>query len=150
MVILIDNLKKIRNFIYFFKINDNLINSNFILFCYNLKFTNNVKNEIRINKINYHILKRSKQFDRLNFIRSNFKNHIVLFYCSDIKSLINILNISEIYNTIIFCKVNNFYYSINDLKSNLNSMINFINYLDKYYLNIINFFEILKQKKNNY
>lgn len=144
-MILIDNIKFIRDIFYFFKINNNLKKFKYIFFCYKKNNSQILLNYINLNKVNYYFLKKLKSIKYLSFIKSYLKNSLVLYCTNDETLLVNL--IKELDNNIIFCKIENNFYSLNNLKFYLNSKIDLINYINTNYYNFI--YTLDNLKKNN-
>ena len=122
-MILIDNIKKIRNLNYFLKINQNLLNYNYIFFCYNVNLKSLSSKIINNPNIKYYFLKKLKCIKYLNFFKAYLNNSIIIFCINDINSLN--LFLQELNNNIIYCKINNSFYSLNNIQDYLNSKIDF-------------------------
>lgn len=147
-MILIDNIKKIRNLNYFLKINQNLLNYNYIFFCYNVNLKSLSSKIINNPNIKYYFLKKLKCIKYLNFFKAYLNNSIIIFCINDINSLN--LFLQELNNNIIYCKINNSFYSLNNIQDYLNSKIDLVNYMDNN--NIIALFQnlqFLKDKLKN-
>lgn len=142
-MILIDNLKKVRQNNNIIKINQNYKNYKFILFCDNISFKNNLnKNLILQNsKVKYIFLKRYKNI----FKSLKLKNSIVLLCTNDLNTL-NFL-LSKLQSDILFCKIDNNIYSLKNLNDYINSKFLLINYLNNYFINFIYLFENIHNKK---
>lgn len=138
-MILIDNIKKIRNLNYFLKINQNLLNYNYIFFCYNVNLKSLSSKVINNPNIKYYFLKKLKCIKYLNFFKAYLNNSIIIFCINDINSLN--LFLQELNNNIIYCKINNSFYSLNNIQDYLNSKIDLVNYMDN---NIIALFQNLQ------
>lgn len=138
-MILIDNIKKIRNLNYFLKINQNLLNYNYIFFCYNVNLKSLSSKIINNPNIKYYFLKKLKCIKYLNFFKAYLNNSIIIFCINDINSLN--LFLQELNNNIIYCKINNSFYSLNNIQDYLNSKIDLVNYMDN---NIIALFQNLQ------
>ena len=143
-MILIDNIKVTRNLFYFFKINNNLIKFNYIFFCYNKKESSILTNYINNGKINYYFLKKLKSIKYLFFLQSYLKNSLVLYCTNDETILTNV--VKELDNNIIFCKINNNFYSLNNLKDYLNSKMELVTYINNYFYNFIYVLDNLNKK----
>ena len=126
-MILIDNIKKIRNLNYFLKINQNLLNYNYIFFCYNVNLKSLSSKVINDPNIKYYFLKKLKCIKYLNFFKAYLNNSIIIFCINDINSLN--LFLQELNNNIIYCKINNSFYSLNNIQDYLNSKIDLGNYI---------------------
>ena len=144
-MILIDNIKKIRNLNYFLKINQNLLNYNYIFFCYNV---NSLSSKV-INdpNIKYYFLKKLKCIKYLNFFKAYLNNSIIIFCINDINSLN--LFLQELNNNIIYCKINNSFYSLNNIQDYLNSKIDLVNYMDNNIIALFQNLQFLKDKLKN-
>lgn len=143
-MILIDNIKKIRNLNYFLKINQNLLNYNYIFFCYNVNLKSLSSKVINNPNIKYYFLKKLKCIKYLNFFKAYLNNSIIIFCINDINSLN--LFLQELNDNIIYCKINNSFYSLNNIQDYLNSKIDLVNYMDN---NIIALFQNLQFLKDN-
>lgn len=143
-MILIDNFKTIRNFFFFFKINKNLKHYNFIFFCYKKSDSKIINKYIESNKIVYYFFKKLKNIKFLSFCQNYLSNSIVLYCTNDETLLFTFLQ--ELNNNLIFCKINNNFYSMKDLKNYLNSKMELVKYIDNYYYNFIYIFENLNKK----
>lgn len=140
-MILIDNLKTTRNIFYFLKVNQNLAKYKYIFFCYNVNLT--LLNSIIIKyNIKYYFLKKLKCIKYLNFLNHYLNNSILLFCVNDMESLTKLIPLLK--NKILYCKVNNNFYSLNNLDEYLNSNLDLINYLNNYIHSFICNFEIFQ------
>ena len=70
-MISIVNLKLIRKFFYFFKLNSNLKKFKFIFFCYNTKIDANLQTQLAAHNIKFYFLKKLKYNNYLNYIIAN-------------------------------------------------------------------------------
>ena len=140
-MILIDNLKTTRNIVYFLIVNQNLAKYKYIFFCYNVNLT--LLNSIIIKyNIKYYFLKKLKCIKYLNFLNHYLNNSILLFCVNDMESLTKLIPLLK--NKILYCKVNNNFYSLNNLDEYLNSNLDLINYLNNYIHSFICNFEIFQ------
>ena len=146
-MILIDNIKKIRNLNYFLKINQNLLNYNYIFFCYNVNLKSLSSKVINDPNIKYYFLKKLKCIKYLNFFKAYLNNSIIIFYINDINSLNLVLQ--ELNNNIIYCKINNSFYSLNNIQDYLNSKIDLVNYMDNNIIALFQNLQFLKDKLKN-
>lgn len=146
-MILIDNIKKIRNLNYFLKINQNLLNYNYIFFCYNVNLKSLSSKVINNPNIKYYFLKKLKCIKYLNFFRAYLNNSIIIFCINDINSLN--LFLQELNNNIIYCKINNSFYSLNNIQDYLNSKIDLVNYMDNNIIALFQNLQFLKDKLKN-
>jgi len=146
-VILIDNIKKIRNLNYFLKINQNLLNYNYIFFCYNVNLKSLSSKVINNPNIKYYFLKKLKCIKYLNFFKAYLNNSIIIFCINDINSLN--LFLQELNNNIIYCKINNSFYSLNNIQDYLNSKIDLVNYMDNNIIALFQNLQFLKDKLKN-
>ena len=146
-MILIDNIKKIRNLNYFLKINQNLLNYNYIFFCYNVNLKSLSSKIINNPNIKYYFLKKLKCIKYLNFFKAYLNNSIIIFCINDINSLN--LFLQELNNNIIYCKINNSYYSLNNIQDYLNSKIDLVNYMDNNIIALFQNLQFLKDKLKN-
>lgn len=146
-MILIDNIKKIRNLNYFLKINQNLLNYNYIFFCYNVNLKSLSSKIINNPNIKYYFLKKLKCIKYLNFFKAYLNNSIIIFCINDINSLN--LFLQELNNNIIYCKINNSFYSLNNIQDYLNSKINLVNYMDNNIIALFQNLQFLKDKLKN-
>lgn len=146
-MILIDNIKKIRNLNYFLKINQNLLNYNYIFFCYNVNLKSLSSKVINNPNIKYYFLKKLKCIKYLNFFKAYLNNSIIIFCINDINSLN--LFLQELNNNIIYCKINNSFYSLNNIQDYLNSKIDLINYMDNNIIALFQNLQFLKDKLKN-
>lgn len=146
-MILIDNIKKIRNLNYFLKINQNLLNYNYIFFCYNVNLKSLSSKIINNPNIKYYFLKKLKCIKYLNFFKAYLNNSIIIFCINDI----NFLNLflQELNNNIIYCKINNSFYSLNNIQDYLNSKIDLVNYMDNNIIALFQNLQFLKDKLKN-
>lgn len=146
-MILIDNIKKIRNLNYFLKINQNLLNYNYIFFCYNVNLKSLSSKVINNPNIKYYFLKKLKCIKYLNFFKAYLNNSIIIFCINDI----NFLNLflQELNNNIIYCKINNSFYSLNNIQDYLNSKIDLVNYMDNNIIALFQNLQFLKDKLKN-
>ena len=146
-MILIDNIKKIRNLNYFLKINQNLLNYNYIFFCYNVNLKSLSSKIINNPDIKYYFLKKLKCIKYLNFFKAYLNNSIIIFCINDI----NYLNLflQELNNNIIYCKINNSFYSLNNIQDYLNSKIDLVNYMDNNIIALFQNLQFLKDKLKN-
>lgn len=128
MVISIVNLKLIRKFFYFLKLNSNLKKFNFIFFCYNFKLDTDFQTLLLSYNIKFYFLKKLKYNNYLNYILLPYlTNNLVIYCCSDEKAVKALL--PKISKYLIFCKINNNFYSLNDCETYLSSRIDLYNYL---------------------
>lgn len=146
-MILIDNIKKIRNLNYFLKINQNLLNYNYIFFCYNVNLKSLSSKVINNPNIKYYFLKKLKCIKYLNFFKAYLNNSIIIFCINDINSLN--LFLQELNNNIIHCKINNSFYSLNNIQDYLNSKIDLVNYMDNNIIALFQNLQFLKDKLKN-
>ena len=146
-MILIDNIKKIRNLNYFLKINQNLLNYNYIFFCYNVNLKSLSSKIINNPNIKYYFLKKLKCIKYLNFFKAYLNNSIIIFCINDINSLN--LFLQELNNNIIYCKINNSFYSLNNIQDYLNSKIDLVNYIDNNIIALFQNLQFLKDKLKN-
>lgn len=146
-MILIDNIKKIRNLNYFLKINQNLLNYNYIFFCYNVNLKSLSSKVINDPNIKYYFLKKLKCIKYLNFFKAYLNNSIIIFCINDINSLN--LFLQELNNNIIYCKINNSFYSLNNIQDYLNSKIDLVNYMDNNIIALFQNLQFLKDKFKN-
>lgn len=146
-MILIDNIKKIRNLNYFLKINQNLLNYNYIFFCYNVNLKSLSSKVINNPNIKYYFLKKLKCIKYLNFFKAYLNNSIIIFCINDINSLN--LFLQELNNNIIYCKINNSFYSLNNIQYYLNSKIDLVNYMDNNIIALFQNLQFLKDKLKN-
>lgn len=146
-MILIDNIKKIRNLNYFLKINQNLLNYNYIFFCYNVNLKSLSSKVINNPNIKYYFLKKLKCIKYLNFFKAYLNNSIIILCINDINSLN--LFLQELNNNIIYCKINNSFYSLNNIQDYLNSKIDLINYMDNNIIALFQNLQFLKDKLKN-
>lgn len=146
-MILIDNIKKIRNLNYFLKINQNLLNYNYIFFCYNVNLKSLSSKVINNPNIKYYFLKKLKCIKYLNFFKAYLNNSIIIFCINDINSLN--LFLQELNNNIIYCKINNSFYSLNNIQDYLNSKIDLVNYMDNNIIALFQNLQFLEDKLKN-
>ena len=146
-MILIDNIKKIRNLNYFLKINQNLLNYNYIFFCYNVNLKSLSSKVINNPNIKYYFLKKLKCIKYLNFFKAYLNNSIIIFCINDINSLN--LFLQELNNNIIYCKINNSFYPLNNIQDYLNSKIDLVNYMDNNIIALFQNLQFLKDKLKN-
>lgn len=146
-MILIDNIKKIRNLNYFLKINQNLLNYNYIFFCYNVNLKSLSSKIINNPNIKYYFLKKLKCIKYLNFFKAYLNNSIIIFCINDINSLN--LFLQELNNNLIYCKINNSFYSLNNIQDYLNSKIDLVNYMDNNIIALFQNLQFLKDKLKN-
>ena len=146
-MILIDNIKKIRNLNYFLKINQNLLNYNYIFFCYNVNLKSLSSKVINDPNIKYYFLKKLKCIKYLNFFKAYLNNSIIIFCINDINSLN--LFLQELNNNIIYCKINNSFYSLNNIQDYLNSKIDLVNYMNNNIIALFQNLQFLKDKLKN-
>lgn len=144
---MIDNIKKIRNLNYFLKINQNLLNYNYIFFCYNVNLKSLSSKIINNPNIKYYFLKKLKCIKYLNFFKAYLNNSIIIFCINDINSLN--LFLQELNNNIIYCKINNSFYSLNNIQDYLNSKIDLVNYMDNNIIALFQNLQFLKDKLKN-
>lgn len=147
-MILIDNIKKIRNLNYFLKINQNLLNYNYIFFCYNVNLKSLSSKVINNPNIKYYFLKKLKCIKYLNFFKAYLNNSIIIFCINDINSL-NLFLQELNDNNIIYCKINNSFYSLNNIQDYLNSKIDLVNYMDNNIIALFQNLQFLKDKLKN-
>lgn len=144
---MIDNIKKIRNLNYFLKINQNLLNYNYIFFCYNVNLKSLSSKVINNPNIKYYFLKKLKCIKYLNFFKAYLNNSIIIFCINDINSLN--LFLQELNNNIIYCKINNSFYSLNNIQDYLNSKIDLVNYMNNNIIALFQNLQFLKDKLKN-
>lgn len=144
---MIDNIKKIRNLNYFLKINQNLLNYNYIFFCYNVNLKSLSSKIINNPNIKYYFLKKLKCIKYLNFFKAYLNNSTIIFCINDINSLN--LFLQELNNNIIYCKINNSFYSLNNIQDYLNSKIDLVNYMDNNIIALFQNLQFLKDKLKN-
>lgn len=144
---MIDNIKKIRNLNYFLKINQNLLNYNYIFFCYNVNLKSLSSKVINNPNIKYYFLKKLKCIKYLNFFKAYLNNSIIIFCINDINSLN--LFLQELNNNIIYCKINNSFYSLNNIQDYLNSKIDLVNYMDNNIIALFQNLQFLEDKLKN-
>ena len=99
---------------------------------------------INSKKIDYYFFKKLKSIKYLNFLQNYLKNSLVL-YCTNDESILPILS-KELKNNIIFCKINNNFYSLNNIEIYCNSKIDLVSYINNYYYNFIYTLDNLKNK----
>lgn len=140
-MILIDSLKVVRKHNYILKFNQNFKNYKYMLFCDNPSLNLNlVKQEILFNsKVKYIFLKKFKCIKNLTYMNKNLKNSTVIFCTNDLQTLYWM--ISKLKTNILFCKIDNNYYSLKNLNIYINSIYELINYLDQYMSNFIFLFQ---------
>ena len=145
-MILIDNIKTLRNLFYFLKINNNLKSYKYIYFCYGITtIPKNLSIYINSKKIDYYFFKKLKSIKYLVFLQNYLKNSLVLF-CTNEESVLPILS-KELKNFIIFCKIDNNFYSLNNIETYCNSKMDLISYINNYYYNFIYTLDNLKNNK---
>lgn len=112
-----------------------------MLFCDNPSLNLNlVKQEILFNsKVKYIFLKKFKCIKNLTYMNKNLKNSTVIFCTNDLQTLYWM--ISKLKTNILFCKIDNNYYSLKILNIYINSIYELINYLDQYMSNFIFLFQ---------
>lgn len=140
-MILIDNITTFRNFVYILKLNNNLKKFKYIIFCSNLQNSISFNND---NLENHYFLKKIKYLQYLKIFSFCLTNTIIIYGTNEdlvLSTLLQNLNAN-----IIFCKINNSIYSMNNIKNYLTSKLDLVCYLDNYYLNFIYFFEKLNSK----
>lgn len=147
MVKLIVNIKTIRNLFYFLKINNQLRNYKFIFFCYNINLDSELRTKLINNNIRYFYLKKIKCQRYLQFLIPYLTNSLILFCCNTEKELLYLL--PYINKNILLSKINNNYYSINNLLSYINSKKEFVDYCTTYYWNLISIFFVYQHTLNN-
>jgi hypothetical protein len=146
-VILIDNLKIVRDFNFIIKFNKNLQNYHYIFFCYNVLITTDIKKKCNNKNIKYFYLKNLKSIKYLKFLYNYLNNSMILFCCNDLNSVNFLLN--SLQNIIIFIKINNNYYSLNNKNLNINANLELITFLNTYLINSINIFSKFKISLKN-
>jgi len=146
-VILIDNIKRIRNLNYFLKVNKNLLNYNYIFFCYNVDIKALNSTLIKNKQIKYYFLKKLKCIKYLNFAKIYLNNSIVFFCMNDVDSVNFFLH--TIKNNILYCKIINSFYSLNNFDTYINSNITLINYLNNNVFTVVNYIQYLENKLKN-
>ena len=132
---------------YFLKINQNLLNYNYIFFCYNVNLKSLSSKIINNPNIKYYFLKKLKCIKYLNFFKAYLNNSIIIFCINDINSLN--LFLQELNNNIIYCKINNSFYSLNNIQDYLNSKIDLVNYMDNNIIALFQNLQFLKDKLKN-
>ena len=78
----------------------------------------------------------------VNLLNHYLNNSILLFCVNDMESLTKLIPLLK--NKILYCKVNNNFYSLNNLDEYLNSNLDLINYLNNYIHSFICNFEIFQ------
>lgn len=140
-MILIDNIKTFRNFIYLFKLNNNLKKFKYVIFCSGLQNSISFNND---NLENRYFLKKIKYCKYLKVFSFCLTNTIIIYGTNEDSILLTLLQ--NLDTNIIFCKINNNIYSLNNIKNYLTSKLDLVYYLDNYYLNFIYSFEKLNFK----
>ncbi len=118
-----------------------------MLFCDNTSLNLNIyKHDILFNtNVKYIFLKKFKCIKNLTYINSNLKNSTVILCTNDLQTLYWM--ITKLQSNILFCKINNNYYSLKNLNNYINSIYSLINYFDLYMSNFIFLFQNIS--KNN-
>ena len=118
-----------------------------MLFCDNTSLNLNLyKHEILLNpNVKCIFLKKFKCIDNLTYFNSNLKNSTVIFCTNHIQTLY--LIISKLQTNILFCKIQNNYYSLKNLNTYINSIYGLVNYLDNYMSNFIFLFQQISKKQ---
>lgn len=148
-MILIVNLKIIRNLFYLTKINNKLQDSKFIFFCYNVKVTQQLQTILLKNHIKVFFFKKLKCLTYLKFLTNTLSNKLVLFCCENTEISMDFLLAIE--NNILFAKIYDTYYSLNNFSKYYKSGVYetcFSSLASYYYTNIYLLLEYLKTKKN--
>lgn len=144
MILIDNNINLNRNLFYFFKLNNNLKKYKYIFFCYNFNAQSLILRNL--NKIDYYFIKKLKRINYLSIIYPYLLNSINMYCTNDINIIYSI--ISELKNHIIFCKIDNNFYSFNSIQYYINSKTDLINYINIYYYNFISIFFQFKNIKN--
>lgn len=97
--------------------------------------------------IKYYFLKKLKCIKYLSFIQTSLNNSIVVFCMNDINSVNLFLH--DVNINILYCKINNSFYSVNNLHHFLNSKFDLINYMNMTSLTLIQSFQFLQNKLKN-
>lgn len=140
-MILIDNIKTFRNFIYLLKLNNNLKKFKYVIFCSGLQNSISFNND---NLENRYFLKKIKYLQYLKVFSFCLTNIIIIYGTNEDSILLTLLQ--NLDTNIIFCKINNNIYSLNNIKNYLTSKLDLVYYLNNYYLNFIYSFEKLNFK----
>lgn len=136
LAILIGNtltLKQLKQFLKFCRLTQHFTHDSYIIFCYNLKITFELKQILRTHP-NIHLqwVKKDKINTYLTFFFPYLHNSILFISCSDLIEFIKIVKLVS--NTILFLKLNNNIYSLNSIdpilcnRSNLILILNSITY----------------------
>ena len=144
-VISIVNLKLIRKFFYFFKLNSNLKKFKFIFFCYNTKIDANLQTQLAAHNFKFYFLKKLKYNNYLNYIILPYlTNNLVMYCCQDITAIQFLL--PHISKTILFSKIDNTFYSLNNIETYLSSTNELYNYLNMFIYQFIFLFQNFSKK----
>lgn len=143
-MILIDNLKSIRNSFYSLKIYTNFKDFKYIFFCYPIKNkSKNLNLKILTKQVNYYYLKKLKTIRTISFMFPYLNNSIEL-YCTNDEKILKSL-IQDINSNILFCKIDKNYYSITNLLDFVNSKMDLVTFLNNYFYNFVYLFNNLKK-----
>ena len=110
-------------------------------------FFENKKKRSKIDDEKELFLKKLKCIKYLNFFKAYLNNSIIIFCINDINSLN--LFLQELNNNIIYCKINNSFYSLNNIQDYLNSKIDLVNYMDNNIIALFQNLQFLKDKLKN-
>lgn len=146
-MILIDNIKKIRNFNYFLKINQNFLNYNYIFFCYNIKLKSINPQILNNSQIKYYFLKKLKCIKYLDFIKAYLNNSIIIFCMNDLNSVNLFLH--ELNTNILYCKINNSFYSLNNISNFIDSKNDLMTYMNTTLILLFQDLQFLQNKLKN-
>lgn len=118
-----------------------------MFFCYNVNLKSLSSKVINNPNIKYYFLKKLKCIKYLNFFKAYLNNSIIIFCINDINSLN--LFLQELNNNIIYCKINNSFYSLNNIQDYLNSKIDLVNYMNNNIIALFQNLQFLKDKLKN-
>ena len=131
------------------KVNENLKKKQYIFFCYNIKLTPFLKNNLNKNHITYSFFKKLKCINYLKFVQLGLSNSLVIFFCDNELACHKI--ISQISDNIIFAKIQTNYYSLNNLSKycKLDSKaVCYQNIVNSYYKHILVLMQLLENQRN--
>lgn len=119
----IQNFKQLQHFFNFCRLTKHLNQGSYIIFCYNLKITFELKQILRTNP-NIHIqrIKKYQTNDYLTFFFPYLHNSISLISCSEISELLKIVEF--VAKTSLFIKINNNIYLFHSIDLNSYNLAN--------------------------
>lgn len=142
LAILIGNtltLKQLQHFFNFSRFTKHFTQDSYIIFCYNLKITSELKQILRTYPdIHLQWIKRCRINNYLIFFSIYLHNSVLFISCSDLTKFLKVVKLVS--NTILFLKINNHIYSLNSIDSsscNLSILILILNNITYKYLTVL-------------